>query len=106
MNTQRRSLRKQYAPEQKAKIVLELLREDQTLAQVAATYGVHPTQLRKWKAQAVERFPSVFQDDTVAQRELEQAHAREQEALYAEIGRLTTELGWLKKKCGTLHASR
>jgi transposase len=106
MSIKRKSLRKQYTPEQKAKIVLEVLREDQTLAQLAATYGVHANQLRKWKTQAVERFPSVFQDDTVAHRELEQVRAREQDALYAEIGRLTTELGWLKKKCGGFDATR
>jgi putative transposase len=97
MTSKRKQQRKQYSAEQKAQIVLELLTEEQTLAQTAAARGVHPTQLRKWKTQAVERLALVFQDETVAVRELSAAHEQEREALYAEIGRLTTELGWLKK---------
>ncbi len=53
--------------------------------------------LRKWKTQAIERLPGVFSDETQAVRELEAEHERERQALYAEIGRLTTQLAWLKK---------
>lgn len=102
MTSKRKLQRKQYSAEQKAQIVLEMLTEDQTLAQTAAAHGVHPTQLRKWKTQAVERLALVFEDETLAVRELSAAHAQEREALYAEIGRLTTQLGWLKKKCSGL----
>lgn|SRR5271157_2997148 len=100
MITKRKSIRKQYSAEQKAQIVLEMLKEDQTLAQTAAAYGIHPNQLRKWKTQAIARFPLVFQDETIALRDLEAAQEREREELFAEIGRLTTQLAWLKKKCG------
>jgi transposase len=100
MITKRKSIRKQYSAEQKAQMVLEMLKEDQTLAQTAAAYGVHPNQLRKWKTQAIARFPLVFQDETIALRDLEAARERERDELFAEIGRLTTQLGWLKKKCG------
>ena len=100
MITKRKSIRKQYSAEQKAQIVLEMLKEDQTLAQTAAAYGIHPNQLRKWKTQAITRFPLVFQDETIALRDLEAAQEREREELFAEIGRLTTQLAWLKKKCG------
>lgn len=99
MTSKRKLQRKQYSAEQKAQIVLEMLTEHQTLAQTAAAHGVHPTQLRKWKTQAVERLALVFQDETLAVRELSAAHEQERDALYAEIGRLTTQLGWLKKKC-------
>lgn len=106
MTTKRKLHRKHYSAEQKAQIVLEMLTEQQTLAQLATTYGVHPNQLRKWKTQALERFPLVFQDETVAVRELEAAHTQEREELFAEIGRLTTQLGWLKKKCGVADVTR
>ena len=56
--------------------------------------------VRKWKAQAVERLPGVFSDEHQAVRELEATHDRERQELYAEIGRLTTQLAWLKKKSG------
>ena len=93
-----KSVRQKYTPEQKAQIVLKVLKEEQTIAEIASDTGVHPNQLRKWKTQAVERLPLVYQDETRAVRDLETAHTEEREALYAEIGRLTTQLGWLKKK--------
>lgn len=96
----RKSLRKRYSPEQKAQIVLELLKEEQTLAQLAAKHGVHINQLRHWRAQAVEQLPHVFDSEQKALHELEAQQEQERQALYAEIGRLTTQLAWLKKKSG------
>lgn len=96
----KKSLRKHYSSQQKAQIVLELLKEEQTVSQIASIYGVHVTQLRKWKAQALEGLPRLFDDDQKALRDLEAQQARERQELYAEIGRLTTQLGWLKKKSG------
>jgi transposase len=96
----KKSTRTHYTPEQKAQIVLELLREEQTLGQIAAAHGIHVNMLRKWKAQAIERLPVVFNTENQAVRDLELAHEREREDLYAQIGRLTTQLAWLKKKSG------
>jgi transposase-like protein len=42
-------IRKRYAPAQKAVFVLELLKEEETLPQIASQHGIHPTLLRKWK---------------------------------------------------------
>jgi len=102
----KKTTRNHYRPDQKAQIVLEALQEEQTLAQLAAVYGVHPNLLRKWKAQAVERLPTVFNDEQQAVRDLEAEHERERQELYAEIGRLTTQLGWLKKKSGLHRAEK
>jgi len=96
----KRTTRTYRTPEQKAQLVLEVLKEEQTLAQIAAAHQVNANMLRKWKTQAVERLPSVFNDENQARRELEAEHEREREELYAEIGRLTTQLAWLKKKSG------
>lgn len=96
----RKSLRKRYSPEQKAQIVLELFKEEQTLAQLAAKHSVHVNQLRQWRAQAVEQLPRVFDREQKVLRELEAQHEHERQDLYAEIGRLTTQLAWLKKKSG------
>jgi transposase-like protein len=96
----RKTTRNHYSPKQKAEMVLEVLREEQTLAQIAAAAGVHINLLRKWKTQAVERLPEVFNTDNQVMRDLETQHEREREELYAEIGRLTTQLVWLKKKSG------
>ena len=96
----KKSLRKRYSPQEKVQIVLELLKEEQTLSQIASRYGVHGNQLRRWKTQAVEALPRVFDDDQKALQELETQHERARHDLYAEIGRLTTQLAWLKKKSG------
>ena len=93
-------MRKQYSANLKAQLVLEVLKEEKALSQIASEHGVHPNQLRRWKSQAVDGLPSVFADEQRATRELTATHAREVEALYTEIGRLTTQLAWLKKKSG------
>ena len=89
--------RKTYSAELKAQAVLELLREEKSLTQVASEYGVHPNQLRRWKQTALEQLPSLFTRDSAAAEQLaEQAALQEQ--LYAEIGRLT-QVNWLKIWC-------
>jgi transposase-like protein len=93
-------MRKHYTAHQKAQIVLEILKEEQTISQIASAHGIHPTQLRKWKAQAMEGLPSLFSNGSQAVRAVEAAHERKLDELYAEIGRLTTQLAWLKKKSG------
>jgi transposase-like protein len=59
--------------------VLEVLKEEKTLAQLAAQYGAHSNQLRKWRGQALRLLPRVFEDETQALRELEATHAQERE---------------------------
>ena len=93
-------MRKRYSAKQKAQIVLEILKEEKTIAQIASEYGVHPTQLHRWKKQALEGFPQLFADGQKTAREKEAQHARQLQELYAEIGLLTTQLNWMKKKSG------
>jgi len=90
-------MRKQYSAAFKAKVVQELLKEEKTLAQIASEYEVHPTQLKQWRAVALEGLASLFekQDSTVV---LQAAHEQQLTDLYAEIGKLTTQVTWLKKK--------
>ena len=91
-------MRKQYTAAFKAKVVQELLKEEKTLAQIASEYEVHPTQLKNWKAIVLDSMPSLFerQDST---GELKAAYEQQLTELYAEIGKLTTQVTWLKKKC-------
>ena len=89
-------MRKQYTAAFKTRVVQELLKEEKTLAQIAAEYEVHPTQLKSWRAVALEGLPSLFekQDSTA---ELKRAHEQQLTELYAEIGKLSTQVAWLKK---------
>ena len=89
-------MRKQYTAAFKARVVQEILKEEKTLAQIAAENEVHPTQLKKWRAIALDGLSSLFerQESTVA---LQAAHQQQLTDLYAEIGKLTTQVSWLKK---------
>jgi putative transposase len=89
-------MRKQFSATFKAQVVQELLKEEKSIAQLAAEYGVHPTQLGKWKALALHGLPSLFEERAEVEA-LKTAHEAQLTALYAEIGRLTTQVAWLKK---------
>jgi transposase-like protein len=94
--------RKVYSAAFKAEVVREVLRETRSINQIAAQYGLHPTQLYTWRDQALAALPDLFTQraaQTLAAQEA--AHATQLEQLYAQIGRLTTELTWLKKKLPT-----
>ncbi len=86
----------------KAHLVRELLREDKTISQIATEHGIHPNQLSKWKAVALQGLPGLFERRDAA-TVLQAAHEQQITDLYAEIGRLTTHVAWLKKKSGLDH---
>jgi len=92
------TVRKQYTPEFKSKIVLEILREEKTLSELSAEYGVHPSQLKYWKKEVLESLPQLF--DRRNTEATKKEYEKQIQELYAEIGRLTTQLTWLKKKSG------
>ncbi len=89
--------RNQYTPEFKAKVVLELLREEKTLSQIATDYGVHPNLLSRWKTEFLEKMPTVFTKDIAEVDKLRKEHASEKEELIKQIGQLSVENVWLKK---------
>lgn len=85
-------------PEQKAKIVLEALREDQTINEIANKYGIGPQLLSRWKAEFIENMPIVFDKKASAVEKLIKEHEAEKEVLINQIGRLSIDVEWLKKK--------
>jgi putative transposase len=90
------SVKTSYRSAFKAQVVLEILKEEKTLTQIASAYGIHPSLVRDWKALALHGLPSIFEKrDTRAATEA--THAQQVEELYAEIGWLTTQVTWLKK---------
>lgn len=93
-------MKKRYTTQQKARIVLEILKEERSVSQLASEHGIHPNQLYKWKAQAIEKLPEVFDDEHKDEKALKIEYDRQIKELYAEIGKLSTQLAWLKKKSG------
>jgi putative transposase len=90
-------MKKSYTATFKAQVVLELLKETKTIGQLTSEYGVHATVLRDWKQAALKGLPDVFERrDSLT--DVKATYERQLEDLYAEIGRLTTQVNFLKKK--------
>jgi transposase len=81
--------------EMKAKVVLEALKEEQTLTQIGSRYKVSPAQVCQWKKQAVANLQLSFSNK--ATRDLQEKEDLVRD-LYEQIGRLKVENEWLKKK--------
>ena len=91
--------RKHYSPTFKAQVVQEVLEGNRTIAQIASDHGIHPNNITKWKRAALKAMPDSFDERNDKQiKALIERYEREKEELYAQIGRLTTELRWLEKK--------
>jgi transposase len=92
-------MKKTYTSTFKAQVVQELLKETKTISQLAAEHGIHPNVLGNWKATALQGLPSLFEKrDSLAA--LRTTYEQQIEDLYAQIGRLTTQVAWLKRKSG------
>ena len=87
--------RQQYEAAFKAKVALEAVKGEKTVAQIASEFGVHPNQVRKWKDQLLSMLPELFSD----RRKKREEDRDELEAeLFRQIGQLRVENEWLKKK--------
>ncbi len=93
-------MRKHYSADYKSQVVREVLREEKTLGQIASEYGVHTNQIAQWRDRVISEMPELLSRKGKKEAVREADFERERQALYAEIGRLTTELAWLKKKAG------
>lgn len=79
----------------KAKVALDAVRGEKTIAQLSSEYGVHANQISQWKKKLLEELPELFSE----KRRSREVDKEELEAeLYQQIGRLKVELEWLKKK--------
>lgn len=85
--------RKQHSPDFKAKVALEAHKGIETAQQLAARFGIHPTQISHWKRHLLDGAAGLFESGKAPRPE-----ENNEAELYEQIGRLKMENEWLKKK--------
>lgn len=90
-------MRTKHSPERKAKLVLEVLKGERTISEIASENNINPNMLTKWKSEAVSNFPQLFENENLKARQQAKEHEAETEELYKQIAKLTTQVEWLKK---------
>ena len=90
--------RRKFSSEYKVRLVLEVLREERTLGEIASEHQINPSQLTNWKREFMERAGSIFDDPRQerANRYAERQAEAERQQMLKTIGQLTLERDYLK----------
>lgn len=91
--------RKQYNKQEKSRIAIEAIKGQKTVSELSSEYGVHSTQINKWKKQLLDGAVEVFSKKV---DNSEQQHVDECDRLYKKVGQLQVEVDWLKKLSGSM----
>jgi len=92
-------MRKKFEAGYKAKVALEALKGEKTLAELSSEYGIHANLISRWKLELLQGAAEIFRGkhgkhDSTAEEKVEN--------LYKSIGELKVENDWLKKKLEVL----
>jgi len=100
--------RREYSPEYKAKIALEMLREENTPSEIASRERINVKQVYNWRTELVDNAHRIFagsRDEKESAKRQREYDEREQD-LMAKVGQLTLENDWLKKKSAEFLVTR
>jgi len=87
-----KAMRRKFSAGFKAQVVIEALKERDSLAVLSKRYEIHPNLISKWKQEFLDRSSEIFETQAP-----EVNFEAEREKLYAKIGQLEMERDWLKK---------
>lgn len=93
--------RKQHSPQFKAKVALEAVKGEKTIAEIASQSGVHPTMIHAWKRQLLDGASELFERGSKSPSAEPEANAQIDE-LYRQIGKLQVERDFLAKRSAKL----
>jgi len=93
----KKQTRRKFSPAFKAKVALEAVKNQQTLAELAKKFEVNPVMISKWKAEFLENLSATFEKS-----EETDSQELDSKELYATIGQLKVENEFLKKICKKL----
>lgn len=89
--------RRKFSAEFKAKVAIEALKEIKSISELAQLYQVHPNMITHWKKEFLSRAEKVFESGKDESDEVKKLK-KENEDLIHQIGQLTVDINWLKKK--------
>ena len=89
--------RRKFSAAFKTKVALEAIKEKETLQELSSKFGIHQNQITEWKREFLDRSEDVFDTNKVKDKSDDE---QEKEMLYGKIGRLQTEVDFLKKVLG------
>lgn len=93
-------MRKSYTGKFKAKVAIDVIREQETIKELSSKYQIHRALLTRWKKEAIEGLPGIF---SASGKKDKQGDKQMIEELYKQIGQLKVENDWLKKKVETIN---
>ena len=94
--------RRKFSAEFKAKVALEAIKNEKTMAELGHQYEVNPVTISKWKAEFLEKMSTIFENGT---NKKSQEDSPDLDRLYAQIGQLKVENDFLKKSARRLGIS-
>ena len=93
----KKQTRRKFSPSFKAKVALEAVKNQQTLAELSKKFEVNAVMISKWKAEFLENMGAAFEKSGAVENE-----TVDTQELYAQIGQLKVENEFLKKSCRKL----
>jgi transposase-like protein len=88
-------MKKKHDSKFKARVALEAIKGEKTIAEIASEYSVHPNLVGQWKKKMLENLPEIFEK---GEEKKVKDTDKERDELYRQIGIMKIENEWLKKK--------